>query len=88
MSESEAFFVLFDEVEEAFVGTQFLGTGYREQGLPLRERVAFYSDYTDRGVVRFNSQEAADNWLAPDEGYDCSRATLIRVTVQYTAEAV
>lgn len=85
---TETYYVLLDEVEQAYVGTKFLGTGYRESGRPLREKVAFYGDFTDHGVVAFNSPEAADNWLAPDGGYDRSRATLVRVTVEYTAEAV
>jgi hypothetical protein len=87
-ADTEVFYVLLDEVEQAWVGTQFVGTSVREDGTPVLERVAFFGDYTDDGVVRFKSPEAADNWLAPSGGYERSRATLVRVTVEYTAEAV
>lgn len=88
MPDSEVFFTLFDEHAQGFVGTKFLGVNSREEGIPVRETIHFYGDYTDRGVVRFSSPEAANNWLAPDGGYDRSRATLVRVLVEYTAEAV
>lgn len=88
MNTLEIFYVLFDEIKLKWVGTEFLGTSVRESGKPVRETVAYFEDYTKEGVVRFNSPEAADNWLAPDGGYDRSRATLVRVTVEYTAEAV
>jgi hypothetical protein len=88
MSDSEVFYTLFDEVEQGFVGVKFLGTGNRENGQPRREKIDYYGDYTDRHVVTFSSPEAADKWLAPDGGYDRSRATLVRVTVKYAAEAV
>lgn len=85
---TETYYVLFDEDKGAYVGTEFLGSSFREGGVPIRERISFFQDYTDLGVVHFKSPEGANNWLAPTGGYDRSRATLIRVTVEYTAEAV
>lgn len=87
-TDTKTFYVLFDEIEGGYVGTRFLGSSHRELLAPLRERIEYYPDYTDFRVVRFNSEVAANNWFAPNEGYDRSRATLVRVAVTYAAEAV
>lgn len=88
MTNSDVFYVLFDETEERYVGATYVGASYREHGTPVPERVSFHGDYLDHGVVRFASPEAARAWLAPAPGYDGKNATLIRVEAQYTAEAV
>lgn len=88
---TETFYVLFDEVEQGYVGTALLTTWVTDDANtshPIRETIVTLPDYQDHRVVRFNSPEAANNWLAPGEGYDRSRATLVRVLVEYTAEAV
>lgn len=90
VTNTETFYVLFDEPEQGFVGTDLLGIWATDPGSshPVREEVTYLPDYNDHRVVRFNSPEAANNWLAPGGGYERSRATLILVLVEYTAEAV
>lgn len=83
-----SFYVWYDEGNEGYAGIEFLGPSYREDGEVVRERVAFYDRIMDHRVVTFKSEEAARNWLAPSGGYDQDNATLVKVSVNYTAEAV
>lgn len=78
MSDTETFYVLFDEDAEGYVATNGV----------TPEAVEFHNDYMHSRVVKFASRGAVANWTPPATGYNRGETTLIRVVVTYEAEAV